>query len=231
MLISFPEFVPTHAGPVRVKRQGHASAPVRRGIYRNIVKRVFDATAVVLSAPIIVPLVAALAITARRDGGGAFYSQLRIGKGGRTFRIWKLRTMVPDADARLESHLAADPAARAEWTATQKLRDDPRITPVGQFLRRSSLDELPQLWNVLCGDMSLVGPRPMMPSQQDLYPGTAYYAVRPGITGLWQTDGRNATTFSARAGYDTAYEATLSLAGDLRILWRTVGVVLRGTGC
>ena len=104
-------------------------------------------------------------------GGRPFYSQVRVGKGGKPFRMWKLRSMVNDADARMETYLAENPDARAEWDSTQKLRNDPRVTRFGQFLRRSSLDELPQLWNVLKGDMSLVGPRPMMLNQQSLYPG------------------------------------------------------------
>jgi len=138
--------------------------------------------------------------------------------------------MVADADSRIAEHLERDPAARAEWDRTQKLKEDPRVTRFGQVLRRTSLDELPQLWNVLIGDMSLVGPRPMMTSQQALYPGLAYYALRPGITGYWQTSERNDTTFEARAFYDDAYEEDLSLSTDLRVLVRTVGVVLKATG-
>jgi exopolysaccharide production protein ExoY len=138
--------------------------------------------------------------------------------------------MVDDAEAKLEDHLAADSSARHEWDTTQKLKADPRITSFGRFLRRSSLDELPQLWNVLKGDMSLVGPRPMMPEQAPLYSGEAYYTLRPGITGLWQVSERNATAFADRAHYDARYEQDLSLVNDLRILMATVRVVLRGTG-
>jgi exopolysaccharide production protein ExoY len=200
------------------------------GLYRRTMKRVLDLSAVAIAAPIVVPLVAGMACAVAINGGQPFYTQDRVGKGGRVFRMWKLRSMVRDADARMQAHLATDPAARAEWDATQKLKADPRITPLGQFLRRSSLDELPQLWNVVIGDMSLVGPRPMMPCQKTMYPGTAYYALRPGITGLWQTAGRNRTTFAARAEYDVAYESKVTLRNDLAILWRTVAVILRGTG-
>ena len=202
----------------------------RKGLYRNVLKRVFDVTAIVLAAPIILPIVGALALAVSRDGGSAFYSQQRVGQSGRAFRMWKLRSMVPDADARMADYLAANPVARAEWDATQKLKTDPRVTSLGKMLRRASLDELPQLWNVFIGDMSLVGPRPMMLNQQALYPGTAYYALRPGITGLWQTVGRNRTTFEARAEFDTAYEADLSMANDAKILLRTVSVVMNCTG-
>ncbi len=204
--------------------------PHRGGIYRNVFKRALDVLAVLMAAPVVVPVTLALAILVARDGGSPFYTQPRIGKGGRVFRMWKLRSMVCDADTRMEAHLAADPEARAEWDRTQKLRHDPRITRFGSTLRRCSLDELPQLWNVLKGDMSLVGPRPMMVSQKAIYPGTAYYALRPGVTGYWQTAGRHRTTFEARAEYDAAYETDLSLTADLRILLRTVGVVMDATG-
>lgn len=203
----------------------------RRGLYRRLFKRIFDVMAILLALPVVVPLIAALAFAVSRDGGQAFYSQHRIGRNGRAFRMWKLRTMVVDAEARMVQHLATHPEARAEWDARQKLENDPRITRFGRFLRKSSLDELPQLWNVLTGDMSLIGPRPMMMCQQALYPGTAYYALRPGITGSWQVAGRNSTTFEARAEFDTTYERGLSFFGDMKILLRTVRVVFAGTGC
>ena len=231
MSISFPEFRPEF----RSDTYSHAAVtrpdPARRpGLYRNLFKRAFDVAAVTLALPVVAPLILGLALAVRRDGGPAFYTQLRVGKGGKHFRMWKLRSMVADADARMASYLDANPEAKREWTVTQKLKADPRITGFGAFLRRSSLDELPQLINVLIGDMSLVGPRPMMLNQQTLYPGEAYFALRPGITGHWQTAGRNATAFEARADYDTTYEADLSLKTDLRILARTVGVVMRCTG-
>lgn len=222
MTVNYSEFLREAAATPR--------APVRRP-YRHAGKRALDLLLVVLAAPFVVPLVALLAAIVALDGGRPFYTQPRVGLGGREFRMWKLRSMVVDADRRLAEHLAADPAARAEWDAMQKLRDDPRITAFGRFLRKSSLDELPQLWNVFLGDMSLVGPRPMMPEQKPLYPSTVYYLMRPGITGYWQTSDRNRSTFAARALSDAAYERDLSLVTDLRLLWRTVAVVLRGTGC
>ncbi len=222
MSVNYPEFLPAREKPAR--KDG--LAPYRRGL-----KRVLDVTAVLMAAPVVVPVVAGLAMMVRRDGGPAFYVQERVGRDGRAFRMWKLRSMVTDADRRMAEHLAADPAARAEWDLTQKLRKDPRITRFGRFLRTSSLDELPQLWNVLRGDMSLIGPRPMMPEQRSLYPGKAYFRLRPGLTGHWQTAGRNATSFAARADYDATYDRELSLLTDIKILFRTVGVVLRGTGC
>ncbi|MFC3169723.1 sugar transferase [Paracoccus fontiphilus] len=199
--------------------------------YRSLVKRPLDMLLVLLTSPIVVPLVLLLALIVMVDGKNPFYSQKRIGRDGRIFRMWKLRSMVHDADQRLESYLAGNPQARQEWDAAQKLRQDPRVTAFGRLLRASSMDELPQLWNVLTGEMSLVGPRPMMPDQQNLYSGDGYYRLRPGITGFWQTAGRNRTTFAARAWYDDRYERSLSFGSDLAILLRTVSVVLGRTGC
>jgi exopolysaccharide production protein ExoY len=159
-----------------------------------------------------------------------FYSQMRVGRGGKVFRLWKLRTMVVDADARLEAYLAANPQARAEWDATQKLKNDPRITALGAFLRKTSLDELPQLFNVVLGDMSIVGPRPIMVNQRALYAGNAYYKLRPGLTGLWQVSRRNEGTFADRVRFDDAYWRVQSLKTDIAVISKTFGVVLRGTG-
>lgn len=200
-------------------------------LYRSFLKRWIDVGAILLSVPVVVPIVASLAIAVWFEGGRPFYSQDRVGRGGKTFRMWKLRSMEHDSDALMDEYLAANPEAQAEWDRTQKLTNDPRVTRFGQFMRKSSLDELPQLWNVLKGDMSLVGPRPMMTSQKALYHGQAYYALRPGITGYWQTSERNRTSFEARADYDAAYERDVSLATDLRLLVKTVSVVVKGTGC
>lgn len=238
MSVTFPDFndqsnaVPNAA--VAILGNGRSSQPFhqakRPGLYRNWFKRAMDMTAIVLAAPVVVPMIAVMAAAVAANGGAPFYNQMRVGRNGRVFRMWKLRSMVRDADARMQAYLDSNPEARAEWDLAQKLREDPRITPIGRFLRRSSLDELPQLWNVLRGDMSLVGPRPMMPSQQMLYPGTAYYALRPGITGYWQTAKRNRTTFEARADYDTAYDRDLNFALDIKLLVMTVGVVVNCTG-
>lgn len=200
-------------------------------LYRTVFKRPLDVLLVVMTSPVVLPLVLLLALLVMLDGRNPFYWQQRVGQGGRLFRIWKLRSMVHDADARLETYLDQNPAARLEWEATQKLRHDPRVTAVGRVLRACSMDELPQLFNVLKGDMSLVGPRPMMPEQQALYSGNGYYRLRPGITGFWQTAGRNRTTFAARASYDNRYERSLTFTSDLVILLHTVRVVLKRTGC
>lgn len=214
-----------------VRGAAPVDAAAARSLYRAGGKRVLDLVLILLAAPFVLPLVAVLAGIVALGGGQPFYLQDRIGRGGRIYRIWKLRTMVPDAEARLAAHLAADPAARAEWDRTQKLRCDPRVTPVGRFLRRTSLDELPQLWNVVTGDMSLIGPRPMMVDQKPLYPGVAYYALRPGISGPWQVSDRNATAFADRAAYDDSYLREMSLATDIRLILATFRAVARGTGC
>lgn len=203
----------------------------RQGWYRKWGKRALDVALVLLSAPITVPVIAISAAALWIEGGAPFYWQDRLGRGGKRFRILKLRTMVRDAEAQLETVLAADPALRAEWEETQKLKNDPRITNVGSFLRITSLDELPQLWNVLVGDMTLVGPRPMMPQQLSLYGDPrAYYAMRPGLTGSWQVLARNDKAFKTRWVFDATYQAQHDLREDLVLLWRTVGVVMRGTG-
>jgi len=198
--------------------------------YRTITKRGLDIFLTLLSAPIVVPLVLLMVLLIALDGGNPFYSQMRVGRNGRTFRMWKLRTMVNNADALLEGYLAKKPAARLEWDATQKLKNDPRITWIGRILRKTSLDELPQLFNVLNGSMSIVGPRPMMLCQREDYKGTSYYNLRPGITGLWQVSDRNEGEFVGRVAFDDAYDRSVSFKTDVTVLVKTVGVVLRGTG-
>lgn len=198
--------------------------------YRTFGKRLLDVVMVLASAPIVAPVILAMALIVSLDGRSPFYIQERVGQNGKRFRIIKIRTMVHNAEAILEKHLESDVALRAEWAATQKLKNDVRVTPVGRILRATSLDELPQLINVLFGSMSLVGPRPMMPSQKELYSGKSYYRLRPGITGFWQVANRNHCDFRNRAKYDAAYDRKLSLWTDMGVLLRTVSVVLRGTG-
>lgn len=210
----------------------HDFVPSRTSSAYVRIKRGFDVFAILLMLPVILPVVLLLALCVALEGGGnPFYTQRRVGRGGGTYTMWKLRSMVPQAEKRLADYLAANPAAHSEWTLTQKLVHDPRVTRVGRILRKTSLDELPQLWNVLTGDMSLVGPRPMLPEQQGLYPGNAYYQLRPGITGPWQVSARHTSAFAERASFDARYLDDLSFRTDLRILLSTVRVVVRGTGC
>lgn len=215
-----------------IDRVAPARMSPRVGFYRNYFKRFLDVALVLISLPVVLPVIAILcAVIFLRDGANPIYRQARVGKDGAIFNLWKLRTMVPDADDRLRHHLASDADAKRQWDEKQKLIDDPRITRFGQILRKSSMDELPQLFNVLFGDMSLVGPRPMMPEQRSLYPGAAYTALRPGLTGYWQISDRNACSFAQRAKFDTRYHDDVSLPTDVTVLAKTVGVVLRGTGC
>lgn len=203
---------------------------VGKGIYRNFGKRVMDIVLVLAGLPFVLPVMFFVALAIFRSGGPIFYSQPRLGLNGRVFRLWKFRSMVVDADEALADYLASNPDAAKEWQISQKLRRDPRITPVGQFIRKTSLDELPQLLNVLKGDMSLVGPRPMMPEQREMYPGASYEKLHPGISGFWQISERNNVSFAERARFDTEYYNKLSLATDIVVLTKTLTVVCRGSG-
>jgi len=168
----------------------------------------------------------------REDGAPVFFAHYRVGRQGRLFRCLKFRTMVRDSKQRLEDLLARDPEARAQWQRDQKLADDPRITPIGGLLRRTSLDELPQLFNVLAGEMALVGPRPITVPELSRYGVVRwhYLNVLPGMTGLWQVSGRNELDYAQRVALDRDYVERRGLWTDAWILWRTVGVVLQGVG-
>lgn len=211
-----------------------SAAPVpsteRVVLYDGLGKRLFDLVFVALIALPVVLVLAVLSILIAMDGHSPFYVQKRLGMHGKVFRMYKLRSMVPNADKVLQAYLDSNPEARAEWDRNQKLKKDPRVTWVGRLIRKTSLDELPQFLNVLKGDMSVVGPRPMMTDQRDLYPGTEYFEMRPGITGAWQTSVRNESSFAQRAEYDRDYFYHLSLLTDLKIVLRTFGVVVRATG-
>lgn len=195
--------------------------------------RVFDlsiaAVALLFLVPLFVTLIAAIWLS---DRGPAFFSHQRLGKGGRAFGCLKFRTMVPDADVRLAALLQHDLAARLEWETTQKLTRDPRVTPLGRFLRASSLDELPQLINVLRGEMNLVGPRPIVAAERPFYGRRfeAYARVRPGISGLWQISGRSNTTYRRRVACDVLYVRRRGLVTDLKVLVLTIPAVLIARG-
>jgi undecaprenyl-phosphate galactose phosphotransferase len=168
----------------------------------------------------------------KRDGAPIFFGHYRVGRDGELFRCLKFRSMYRDADRMLKELLETDPQARAEWERDQKLANDPRITPVGHFLRKTSLDELPQLFNVLRGEMSLVGPRPITNGELARY-GAArwhYLSVQPGMTGLWQVSGRNNTTYDERVALDRRYVEARSIRLDLSILFRTIKVVVARDG-
>lgn len=195
-------------------------------------KRAFDIAGGLVLLVVFSPLMLVIALLMLPQRGPAFFGHKRVGQGGAEFACLKFRTMVPDAEARLNDLLARDPDARRQWQADHKLDNDPRITRFGSFMRRSSLDELPQLLNVLRGEMSLVGPRPVTRAELQRYgeDGASYLTLRPGLTGKWQVSGRNDTSYSERVALDAAYARDFSLQGDVTILLQTVGVVLGATG-
>jgi Undecaprenyl-phosphate galactose phosphotransferase WbaP len=199
----------------------------------QLLKRCFDVLVATFVALLISPVLLLLCAAVRLSSPGPlFYGQRRIGKGQRTFKVWKFRSMVLNAEEVLQEHLDADPALRAEWERDHKLRRDPRVTRVGNLLRKTSLDELPQIWNVICGQMSLVGPRPITHSEISRYGNRfeQYQRVLPGVTGLWQVSGRNTTTYEHRTRIDDYYVRNWSLSLDIYILVRTFKAILFSEG-
>lgn len=201
--------------------------PQLGGAAKRAVDIVLASFALLMSSPIIALLALLIWL---QDRGSPFYGQARIGYAGRAFRCWKLRSMIKDSDARLEAHLAADPEAAEEWKATRKLRTDPRITALGRFIRRTSLDELPQFFNVLIGEMSIVGPRPVVHEELEYFgPSVRHYVrCRPGLSGLWQVSGRSDTSYARRVELDRTYVQTWSLWGDVAIMLKTPLAMVRG---
>lgn len=196
------------------------------------IKLGFDLAVASVLALLLLPVFAVFAVLVSRDGGPVFYRHKRIGRLGRPFYCLKFRTMVRDADRMLDSYLAGNPAAASEWERSFKLRDDPRVTRIGRFLRTTSLDELPQIFNVLSGEMSLVGPRPVTAGELDFYGRDVvfYLETRPGMTGLWQIRGRSETSYEDRVSYDVWYVKNWSLWHDIAIMAKTVPVVIRRIG-
>jgi exopolysaccharide production protein ExoY len=209
-----------------------AGLATSRTSLKALVKRVLDLLGAVVLTVVFSPLMLAIFLLMRRSGGSVIYRHRRVGRDGKFFDCLKFRTMVPNADQVLRDLLERDPALKAEWVRDHKLRNDPRITRLGRFLRRTSLDELPQIWNVVRGEMSLVGPRPVIREELLRYGRNvgAYLAAKPGITGLWQVTGRNNTDYRRRVVLDTYYVRNQNLLLDLFILLKTTGVVLRGNG-
>lgn len=196
------------------------------------IKHGLDIALILLTAPLWIPLLLVITAMIAVQGGSVFYSQIRIGQNGHPFRIWKFRTMRPSAEGRLAA-LLKNPDVREEWERHGKLVNDPRQTWFGRILRRHSLDELPQLWNVLRGEMSLVGPRPLLPEELRREYGAfaaTVLRVRPGMTGAWQVSGRNRLSYAQRLDLDLAYARNPSFKRDLAILALTVRAILRGTG-
>ena len=216
--------------------QGMLGLEVERNLlkYRSfLVKRAFDISLVVLFSPILFPLIVLVALMLKIDSEGpVFYQQTRLGYMGREYKLWKFRSMVSNADEILAAFLAENPDYLAEWEATHKIKNDPRITRIGKLLRKTSLDELPQLWNVIKGEMSLVGPRPIVQDEVKHY-GETYQIFKqaiPGVSGLWQISGRNDMDYSSRVQLDEYYIRHWSFWLDIYILIRTVWVVVSGRG-
>jgi lipopolysaccharide/colanic/teichoic acid biosynthesis glycosyltransferase len=205
------------------------NAVTLEGVLIRTLDVILSAVLLVVLAPLLLLIVLAVKI---EDPGPVFFSHRRIGRFGREFGCLKFRSMVVDADVRLRELLARDPEMRAEWAISRKLRNDPRITRIGNFLRKSSLDELPQLMNVLRGEMSLVGPRPIISSETPLYGRyiAAYHTVRPGITGLWQISGRNDVCYRRRVALDVLYTRSRSVKLYMLIILRTPVCVLASRG-
>ena len=202
-------------------------------VRKSPLSRVLDVILVLLACPSFILLILVIAILIMLESkGGIFYSQIRIGRGGQKFKAYKFRTMVQNADYLLQNYLEKSPELKAEWLASHKLKQDPRVTQVGAFLRKFSLDELPQLWNIFIGDMSLIGPRPIVEEEIEKYGECfeLYKQVRPGLTGLWQVSGRSDTSYQRRVELDEYYLLNWSFQLDIQILFRTVSVVLRNNG-
>jgi Undecaprenyl-phosphate galactose phosphotransferase WbaP len=208
------------------------NAPSEYFRYR-VVKRCLDISLILISMPVMMLLLGVVSVVVRLGSPGpVFYSHRRIRKGGAFFSMWKFRTMCVNSAEVLEDYLARHPDARAEWDETHKLRRDPRITSLGAFLRRYSLDELPQLWNVLLGQMSLVGPRPIVAAEVGKYGDRfdCYCRVKPGLTGLWQVSGRSELSYDERVALDCEYVKRWSLSKDFVILLRTFASVVNQDG-
>jgi exopolysaccharide production protein ExoY len=199
----------------------------------GLVKRGFDILGAIAGLVLLSPLLLLLALLVKlSDGGSVLYGHRRIGRGGRVFHCLKFRTMVENGDKVLADHFAACPESREEWLATRKLKNDPRVTRVGQVLRKLSLDELPQIINILQGDMSIVGPRPVVKDELDIYGSCAvfYLKSRPGLTGLWQISGRSDVSYDNRVALDRYYVENWSFAADLLIIMKTIPVVCTSKG-
>ncbi|HGH4812487.1 TPA: undecaprenyl-phosphate galactose phosphotransferase WbaP, partial [Klebsiella pneumoniae] len=198
----------------------------------RILKRLFDIVGSLTIIVLLSPALLFISLKVKKDGGPAIYGHERIGKGGRSFKCLKFRSMVINSKEVLAELLEKDPAAKAEWDATFKLKNDPRVTKIGAFLRRTSLDELPQLFNVLKGEMSLVGPRPIITAELERYNEEVdYYLLsKPGMTGLWQVSGRSDVDYETRVYLDAWYVKNWSMWNDIAILFKTIGVVLKKDG-
>lgn len=230
--MNYAKHAPSEAEMVTSRSARALAAQLDRPV-GGIAKRSFDIVAVLLFiVGVAPPLIGCAFLVYAKSGGPVLYRQRRIGFGGREFTCLKFRTMVVDAERTLREHLAKHPKAMHDWQHNHKLRDDPRITPIGRITRRASLDELPQLFNILKGDMSLVGPRPIVAEEIGKYREhfSLYASARPGLTGLWQISGRNDTTYAQRVAYDVEYLREWFFMRDIKIIFVTIAHVISGNG-
>lgn len=228
------------ASPLRAGAEptDEAGRELRSGASRldasgQVAKRTIDFSLALVALFALAPLMLIICLAIRySDRGPAIFRQTRVGRGGRRFTCFKFRSMVLDTEEALRRHLEADPEAEREWRESQKLRSDPRVTRMGLFLRRSSLDELPQIFNILSGDMSFVGPRPIVPSECARYGKhlSDYMSVRPGLTGPWQIGGRSDCSYAERVRLDAEYARNWRVATDIAIIVKTVPIVLSQRG-
>ncbi len=227
--IRCPQFVGLMGGNDKQEHFSFISTRALGGLPKRVFDFVFACFLILLFLPALVFVAMVIQLT---DRGPVIYKHDRVGFGGRTFRCFKFRTMVVDADKALNALLQSDLAARAQWERCQKIVDDPRITPVGRLLRQWSLDELPQLFNIIRGEMSLVGPRPIAPLEMPRYGNRSdfYLSGRPGLTGAWQVSGRSDCDYDLRVELDANYVSNWRFSTDLFILLRTAGVVLARQG-
>ena len=220
-------------GASRAVGTAAAAVPMTKvgpGVVGLALKRVFDLISVVVILALFGWLMVVIAVAVRLTGGKkVLYGHTRVGRNGKPFQCLKFRSMVTNSDEVLRNLLATDPDARAQWERDFKLKDDPRITRIGRFIRKTSLDELPQLWNVVKGEMSIVGPRPVVQAEFDQYYGGArdhYLSVPPGLTGLWQVSGRNDLDYAQRVELDKSYVENSNVFFDFMIVMRTVKVMV-----
>ena len=203
---------------------------MKEPFYKRPFDIAFSLFAIIITLPITIPIMLIVKLT---DGGNIFYGHTRIGKNGKPFKVLKFRSMYMNADKKLKEILESNPEAKKEWEQNFKLKNDPRITPIGKFLRKSSLDELPQFINSLKGDMSVVGPRPVVQEELDKYykdKAEIYKKVRPGVTGYWQVEGRSDTDYEERVKMDEEYIKNQSFLWDLKIIFQTIKVMITGKG-
>ncbi|KQT51000.1 exopolysaccharide biosynthesis protein [Aureimonas sp. Leaf454] len=229
--LSSAAFAPSEPSLSILYRSASAAEPT--SVIGDWRKRALDVTLSAAGLLVLAPLLILLALLVRLSSpGGAVYGHKRVGLGGKTFKCLKFRTMVSNGDEVLRAHLAENPQAHFEWESSRKLRKDPRVTAIGAFLRKTSLDELPQIINILRGDMSIVGPRPVVEDELRYYGPYVghYFAARPGLTGLWQVSGRSDTSYDARVAFDRTYCETWSFNNDIAIIVKTVPAVLACKG-